>query len=356
MRRATIAAGLGVLLVAVQPPAASQEPDLPVPGPTIGATPTSPALPAPEASAPRSAEAPCTISGTQGDDRLTGTPAPDVLCGLRGNDVIEGLSGDDVLDGGEGVDTATWETSACCVAADLQAGTAGGSAGNDQLISIESLTGSQGGDVLRGNAEANVLTGLGATDLLYGRDGNDVLLGGDGDDWLAGEAGTNGLDGGEGADICADGAGLSCEPPVVADESGGRGLDVRLVAPAAGPTFTIEVAGGTSARRLWDKGYLVVSLDTRGGDEIDMHALVRWTSRRPRGVLLGDRARQGSGPLRARRAGKRGVIVEAPAAKIGADLARPYVRWSVQSIFTGPGCRPCFDALPAEGAFPLPLV
>ena len=46
----------------------------------------------------------CTITGTNGPDRLVGTRRRDVLCGLGGNDVIAGLGADDLLVGGPGAD------------------------------------------------------------------------------------------------------------------------------------------------------------------------------------------------------------------------------------------------------------
>jgi hypothetical protein len=57
---------------------------------------------------------PCTITGTDGDDRLRGTNGRDVICGLGGDDVIDargggdavfGDAGDDGIDGGDGDDT-----------------------------------------------------------------------------------------------------------------------------------------------------------------------------------------------------------------------------------------------------------
>lgn len=48
---------------------------------------------------------PCTITGTNGDDRLYGTAGDDVICGLEGNDRILGLQGNDSLLGDGGNDT-----------------------------------------------------------------------------------------------------------------------------------------------------------------------------------------------------------------------------------------------------------
>jgi hypothetical protein len=90
-----------------------------------------PALAAPVAAA----EAPCTVLGTAGDDRLLGTDGPDVICGLAGNDTLVGYGGDDVLRGGRGSDVLI------------------GSAGDD------SLYGGRGSDVLVGGSGWDYLDG-----------------------------------------------------------------------------------------------------------------------------------------------------------------------------------------------------
>jgi Ca2+-binding RTX toxin-like protein len=69
--------------------------------------------------------------------------------------------------------------------------TAAGGAGNDTLISIENITGSNFDDTLTGDDSANVLAGGGGNDTLDGGAGGDTLLGGAGDDTL---------DGGDGID------------------------------------------------------------------------------------------------------------------------------------------------------------
>ena len=91
----------------------------------------------------------CTITGTDGDDRLTGTWRDDVICGLGGNDVVQAGGGDDAVFG---------------------------DAGDDQV---------EGGD---------------GDDTLYGDDGADRLRGDRGDDVLNGGPGVDGLDGGSGDD------------------------------------------------------------------------------------------------------------------------------------------------------------
>jgi hypothetical protein len=350
------------------PPAGADDVPVPIPGPT-GPDPI-PSVAAPGVAIPAPGLSPslrlapppsdCTIEGDDGPNRLTGTPGPDVICGEGGDDVLEGLEGDDYLFGGDGVDTASWESSLCCVRANLAMSLATGSLGADQLEEIENITGSQGTDVIRGDASVNVLFGGGNTDLMFGGEGDDYLLGGDGDDWLAGEPGNNILDGGTGSNVCADGPGTFCEGPHPPDPSDTRGpLDVALVdtgGPDNPPTWRIEVRGRMRAMRLWDEGYLVVSLDIEGGEEFDVYGVVRWDRRRPIGLLIAEGARSSSGPIKVSRAGRRSVVVTVPLGEAGLDPERLYYRWSAGSIFTGPGCRPCFDPVPQSRAYAQPLV
>jgi Ca2+-binding RTX toxin-like protein len=91
----------------------------------------------------------CTITGTEGDDRLGGTRRDDVICGLGGNDVVRAGDGDDAVFG---------------------------DAGDDRVA---------GGD---------------GDDTLYGDDGADRLRGDRGDDVLSGGPGADSLDGGRGSD------------------------------------------------------------------------------------------------------------------------------------------------------------
>lgn len=342
----------------------------PIPGPTTSAPAPAPSTtpvtegPAVQATDPPPTPSPtpagCTITGTPGDDRLMGTPGPDVMCGLEGDDILAGLDGDDVIDGGDGNDTAAYDTALCCVRADLLEGTASGQ-GADRLISIESLIGSQGDDVLRGTYGPNVLDGLGGTDLLYGQGGGDTLLGGFGDDYLA-TGGGGVVDGSEGADVCADAPGLSCYPPSPPDgpDTAGK-LDVRVVqtTPGSGVSAWRVVMGRpVPLRLLWDRGYVVVSLDTAGDAGFEWHAILRSTGGKVRGLLLRDGSRGTTGRVKARRPGPRSLVLRVSLARLGIPPERPYIRWAVRTVYTGPGCRvACLDGVPAEseGAFPQPL-
>jgi Ca2+-binding RTX toxin-like protein len=343
-----VAALASVLAFANLTPSAASEhdPPTPVPGPTTTPSPRTVLQP------------PCTIEGDDGPNVLTGTPGNDVICGLGGDDTLQGLDGDDVLDGGDGTDLATYESSACCVRADLAAGSATG-VGTDQLVGVENLAGSAGDDVLRGNAGPNWIAGLGRTDLLYGGDGDDQLLGGNEDDFLAGEAGVNVLDGGPGADVCVEPGGASCSPlsPQDGNDTPGR-VDVRLVDTGGGvATWRVGWHGKASKDALWDVGYVVVSVDSQDGPTLDFHIVVRSTGRRMIGLLLRAGARKPLGRVTVRRPGGRGVRIAVGLDRLGLGPERAYYRWAVTTIWGEGRCRPCFDQVPGEpGAFPRPLI
>jgi len=149
-------------------------------------------------------------AGRGRDTVYSGTGNDQVFLG-DGDDFAVSGGGTDHYDGGSGFDMVNYTNSASGVVIDLAANTAsGGWAEGDTLVSIEGISGSDGGhDQLAGNAERNYLDGFAGNDTLYGRDGDDllagragddVLFGGNGDDRLSVGAGTNAMTGGSGYD------------------------------------------------------------------------------------------------------------------------------------------------------------
>lgn len=321
----------------------------------------------------------CTVVGTQGPDTLTGTAGVDVLCGLGGNDRLEGGgsadvlyggsggdtllggAGDDLLDGGEGADTASYESASGGVTVDLAAGTGTGW-GTDQLVRIENLTGSAGSDVLRGDGGPNVLTGRGATDLLYGRAGADTLLGGEGDDFLHGGKGTDVFDGGAGNNVCAGGSGPGCtalHPTDPKDTSGA--LDVKKVTTpfgGSGPRWKVTTHGKWGKKKIWDRGYVLVLLDTRGGPAADFMGMARSTGKKMAGDLFnltgGSETR--TGKLKAARPNARTARLRIPWRKVNLGPNRTFYRWSVRTLYLDTCSKVCLDVVPGgQGMLPLPV-
>ena len=210
------------------------------------------------------------VTGSGYDDKLTGDAGVNTLVGGAGNDTLDGGAGNDILDGGAGSDTAHYATAQGPVTVNLATGSATGAAGDDTLIGIENVTGSEANDTLTGDANANVLTGGGGDDALHGGAGDDTLQGGAGDDTLHGGAGNDTLDGGAGHDTVsyADATGSVTVDLTLtgAQNTGGAGTDtltnVEAVVggayddtfafsnPTNGAEYTVDGGGGSNTISL----------------------------------------------------------------------------------------------------------
>ena len=125
----------------------------------------------------------------------------------------------DTINGGGGIDTVNYSNSSIGVQITLtDATTKGGATGGyveadfvttfynssigsfqsitmhrttETLKSIENATGSNNGDVIKGNGSANVLRGLDGNDIIDGRGGADTIIGGGGRDIMTGGTGND---------------------------------------------------------------------------------------------------------------------------------------------------------------------
>jgi Ca2+-binding RTX toxin-like protein len=125
------------------------------------------------------------IWGQGGLDQITAGLGNDFVQAGNGNDTINASlnDGDDIYDGGTGTDTYVMTATSAVATVNLGAGTASSSdTGNDQLISIENVTGSSGDNIIIGSAGGNVLTGNGGNDQITGLGGADTIDGGTGND------------------------------------------------------------------------------------------------------------------------------------------------------------------------------
>ncbi len=109
-----------------------------------------------------------------GIEHIRGSRFSDQLTGDAADNFLQGGQGDDRLDGGAGFDWADYRNAAGSVTVELSKGQASGADGNDQLISIERVRGSNYADQLVGDAGDNWLRGM---------QGDDRLDGGAGSDW-----------------------------------------------------------------------------------------------------------------------------------------------------------------------------
>jgi len=115
------------------------------------------------------------LDGGSGNDTLDGNTGNDSLVGGDGNDFITGGLGTDTLNGGGGIDTADYADASDRVVVNLATGTGTGD-GNDRLISIENVSGSNYSDLMTGSSGANTLAGGLGADKLTGGTGNDRFV------------------------------------------------------------------------------------------------------------------------------------------------------------------------------------
>ncbi|MFK7862282.1 MAG: beta strand repeat-containing protein [Granulosicoccus sp.] len=141
------------------------------------------------------------IIGSSGDDLLIGDTQDNELRGDAGDDYFEGLAGDDLLfgdagqdrflggmgsdafDGGAGIDVIDYSYATGGVAVDLSLNTAinDGFGGQDSIVNVENIIGTDDVDILTGDGRANALTGSEGDDIIRGGIGSDRLDGGSGD-------------------------------------------------------------------------------------------------------------------------------------------------------------------------------
>jgi Ca2+-binding RTX toxin-like protein len=130
-----------------------------------------------------------------------------------GPDIEGGLGNDRLVGTKAAFPVAEYvHTAIAGIVGNLGTGKVTGGAGNDTLIGIGGISGSnfddqltgrnnsERTDFLTGNGGKDVIKGLAGTDYITGDDGNDKLYGGDGDDRLNGGAGDDLVDGGKGVD------------------------------------------------------------------------------------------------------------------------------------------------------------
>jgi len=138
-------------------------------------------------------------------------------------------------------------------------------------------------------------------------------------------------------------------------------LDVRRVKVdyAKRPRWTIVTWRGWTPRRVWDRGYFLVQLDTFGSDRFDYYAFVRSNGRRMIGTLVRDRVSRPDrtvSSVRAFKPSRNKLRVRFPLTKMRIGDKRLSYRWNVQTIFSSNGCpRSCFDFAPDQGAIQEPV-
>lgn len=154
-------------------------------------------------------------------------------------------------------------------------------------------------------------------------------------------------------------AGPAQAAPDLRDPNDTRGpLDVRSVDRVGGsrPIFKIVTASRWRARRLFERGFLLVHVDTFGTRRADYYALVSSNGRRMLGTLVRDRRRAQNdtrvGSLPVWRRNGRSASVRLPLARLFFGNRRLFYRWHVRTIMIKRRCwkSVCIDRGPDGGA------
>ncbi len=163
-----------------------------------------------------------TIDGGSGDDSMGGGAGEDVFIGGVGADTMEGDAGDDVLD---------YSAATAAVNVDL-----GDGDGDDSIVGVEKLIGSDFNDTLGDNSAGtfnDTIDGGDGSDQITSGSGDDTLNGGDGDDTIFVNISAFGqqVDGGLGEDLFAV---FSATPLVINVNAAGDQVTIN--------TITVDIA------------------------------------------------------------------------------------------------------------------
>ena len=157
-------------------------------------------------------------------------------------------------------------------------------------------------------------------------------------------------------------SGLSLEAFAAADvrdANDTRGaLDVRSVHRVGGdrPIWRIVTRARWRARLVFDRGYLLVYVDTFGKRRADYYALLWSNGKRMRGTLVRDRRRgrrdRTRGPVTVWRRNRRSASVRIPLDRLFFPQGRPFYRWHVRTLMIKGRCPKsvCIDRGPDRGA------
>ena len=126
--------------------------------------------------------------------------------------------------------------------------------------------------------------------------------------------------------------------------------EVRLGHKTGPPRWSIVTFGEWGTKQIWDRGYLIVMLDTRRGVAPEHYLLVRSAGTTLVGSLWRIRTVGPDsflGPVPVRRWSLRSATVQVGLARLEFGASRSFYRWWAETLFTGDLCRrTCHDRAP----------
>ena len=129
---------------------------------------------------------------------------------------------------------------------------------------------------------------------------------------------------------------------------------VRLAHQSLPLVWTVVTFAEWRTAEMWDRGYIMVLLDTSAGKGADFYLLVRSVGPVLRGSLwrarsFGPDSHLGKVPVR--RLSPRSASVQVGLSRLSFGAKRSSYRWWVQTVFTGRTCqRTCQDRAPNGGS------
>jgi len=126
--------------------------------------------------------------------------------------------------------------------------------------------------------------------------------------------------------------------------------EVRLAHQPGPPKWAFVTFGEWRTRRIWDRGYLIVMLDTRRGDAAEHYLLVRSAGAKLVGSLwrirsVGPDSYLGQAPVK--RWSRRNATVQVGLSRLEFGERRSFYRWWAETLFTSDRCRrTCRDRAP----------
>ena len=122
---------------------------------------------------------------------------------------------------------------------------------------------------------------------------------------------------------------------------------VRLAHQPGPPKWTLATFGEWRTAEIWDRGYLMVFLDTQGGAGAEHYLLIRSSGTVLEGSLwrlrnVGPDSYLGSVPVD--RWSRRSATVQVGLSRLTFGASRAFYRWWTETLFTGELCRrTCHD-------------
>ena len=146
------------------------------------------------------------------------------------------------------------------------------------------------------------------------------------------------------------------------DDTPGR-LDVRRVEVVGSSprSWVIKTYQTWGARGIYDKGYLLIYLDTFGGDRFDYYVLIQSLKKKLKGSVWRDLRTANDfvvGPTTINRANRRTVRTTVPFRKLRMGKTRVDYRWHVRTLYSKRSCwkAVCIDRAPHGGPVVEPLI